>query len=97
MLQERGIPFEYRDYRREPLSAEEIREVLDMLGIPARDVLRRRDKAFRELGLTGQEDDDRLIALMVEHPTLLQRPIGIFEGRAAVGRPIEKLLELVAE
>ncbi len=96
MLQEHGIPFEYREYRREPLSAEEIREVLGMLGAEARDMLRRRDKAFKELGLTGEEGDDRLIAIMADHPTLLQRPIGVFEGRAAVGRPIEKLLELIA-
>jgi arsenate reductase len=96
LLQEHGIPFEYREYRREPLSAEEIREVLGMLGAEARDMLRRRDKAFKELGLTGEEGDDRLIAIMADHPTLLQRPIGVFEGRAAVGRPIEKLLELIA-
>lgn len=97
MLQERGIPFEYRDYRREPLSAEEIRRILKLLGVPVRDVLRPRDKAFKELGLTGEEGDDRLIALMADHPTLLQRPIGVFEGRAVVGRPIERLLDLVVE
>lgn len=95
MLEEHGIPLEYREYRRDPLSVGEIRETLQMLGVGPHEVLRRRDRVFRELGLTGDEDDDRLIALMSEHPTLLQRPIGIYEGRAAIGRPIENLLALV--
>jgi arsenate reductase len=58
-------------------------------------VLRRKDKAFRELGLSGEEDDATLVALMAEHPTLLQRPIGVLGDRAVVGRPPERLLELV--
>jgi arsenate reductase len=95
LLEERAIPFEYREYRRDPLSVDEIREALRMLGVGPRAVLRRADKVFKELGLTGEEEDDRLITLMSEHPTLLQRPIGVYSGRAVVGRPIENLLELV--
>ena len=95
MLQEHGIPFEYREYRRDPLSVGEIRETLAMLGVGPRDLLRPRDRVFKELGLTGDEDDDRLIALMSEHPTLMQRPIGVYNERAVVGRPIENLLALV--
>ncbi len=95
MLEEHGIDFDYRDYRKEPLSEEEIRHVLALLGVGPKDVLRRRDKAFRELGLSGNETDDVLIAHMAEHPTLLQRPIGIRGSRAAIGRPIENLLSLV--
>ena len=94
MLDEKGIPFEYREYRREPLSVGEIRELLDMLGAAPRDLLRSRDRAFKELGLTGAEEDDRLIALMAENPTLLERPIGVHDGRAVVGRPPARLLEL---
>ena len=74
MLKENGIAFEYREYRREPLSGEKIRELLDMLGVAPRDLLRSRDRAFKELALTGAEEDDHLIALMAENPTLLQRP-----------------------
>ena len=94
MLDEKGIEYRYRDYVREPLSEEEIRKVLRLLGVPARAVLRTKDAAFTALGLTGKEPEERLIELMARHPTLLQRPIGVAGGRAAVGRPPEALLEL---
>lgn len=68
-----------------------------MLGVGPHDVLRRNDRAFKKLGLSGEESEDRLIELMTEHPTLLQRPIGIAGRRAAVGRPPEKLLALVED
>ncbi len=96
MLDDNGIPYRYREYTEEPLSAAEIRRVLGWLGVGPREVLRTRDRAFRELGLTGEEPEDELIAHMADHPTLLQRPIGVIDGRAAVGRPPERLLELVA-
>lgn len=94
-MEERGVPYEYREYRQDPLEAGEVRSVLDSLDVGPKEVLRRNDRAFKELGLTGDEDDDTLVGLMADHPTLLQRPIGLYEGRAVVGRPPEKLLELV--
>ena len=61
------------------------------------EVLRTRDRAYRELGLDGSEDDATLIAHMAAHPTLLQRPIGVLDDRAVVGRPPERLVEMVGE
>ena len=95
MLDEKGIEYRYRDYVREPLSEEEIRKILHLLGVPARAVLRTQDAAYKELGLTGKEPEERLIELMARHPTLLQRPIGVAGNRAAVGRPPEALLDLL--
>ena len=95
MLDEKGIEYRYRDYIREPLSEEEIRKVLRLLGVPARAVLRTKDAAFAALGLTGEEPEARLIELMARHPTLLQRPIGVAGDRAVVGRPPEALLDLL--
>lgn len=94
MLDEKGIEYRYRDYVREPLSEEEIRKVLRLLGVPARAVLRTKDAAFTKLGLTGEEPEGRLIELMARHPTLLQRPIGVAGNRAVVGRPPDALLGL---
>ena len=94
MLNDRGIEFRYREYRQEPLSAAEIRAVLKKLGVGPKAMLRPRDKAFKALGLTGDEPDAKLIELMAEHPTLLQRPIGVRDRRAVVGRPVENLLDL---
>lgn len=94
MLEEKGIPYRYREYRKERLSAEEIRSVLARLDLAAKEVLRTRDPAYRDLGLSGTEGEDELIQAMAAHPTLLQRPIGIKGERAVVGRPVERLLEL---
>lgn len=94
MLDERGITYTYRDYRTDPLTEEELRALFAALARSPRDLLRRRDKAFRDLGLCGDEDDDTLIAHMHTHPTLLERPIGIHGSHAVVGRPPERLLEI---
>jgi arsenate reductase len=95
LLEKKKIPYRYRDYRQEPLSQKEIRNVLRLLGAKPRHMLRRNDKAFKELGITGDEDTRTLIRHMANHPTLLQRPIGIYRKKAVLGRPIEALLGLV--
>ncbi len=92
MLDEKGIPYNYREYTKDPLSEKEIRDVLRLLGLRPRDVLRA--QAAKEHGLTGDEPDAELIAAMARHPTLLQRPIGIAGDKAVVGRPPENLLAL---
>lgn len=94
MLNEHGIEHTYREYTKQPLSVAELRSVLTKLGVGPRDVLRKRDAT--KAGLTGEESDESLIALMAENPRLLQRPIGVVEDRAAVGRPPEALLTLVS-
>jgi arsenate reductase len=95
LLKENDVPFEYREYRENPLSVDEIRDILDRLGLGARALLRRGDAVAKQLELTGDEPEERLIELMSENPTLLQRPIGRYEGRVEVGRPPSRLLDLV--
>jgi len=94
LLEADEIPYEYREYREDPLRESEIRDVLAMLGVGPKQVLRTRDAAFAKIGLTGDEDDDTLIAHMAAHPTLLQRPIAILGNRAVVGRPPANVLQL---
>lgn len=93
MLNERGVPYTYREYTKDPLTAAELRDLLGKLGLTARDVLRTRDAA--DAGLTGKEPDDALITAMASNPRLLQRPIGIVGDKAVLGRPVERLLELL--
>lgn len=93
MLNEQGIEHTYREYTKDPLTQDELRDVLNKLGVGPRDVLRTRDA--NKAGLTGDESDAALIALMADNPRLLQRPIGVLGNRAAVGRPPEKLLDLI--
>jgi arsenate reductase len=95
LLKEHEVSYEYREYRSDPLSTGELREVLGKLGMTARAVLRARDA--KKLGLRGDESDDELIVLMAEHPTLLQRPILVVGDRAALGRPVEALLPLLPQ
>lgn len=93
MLDEKAIPYRYREYTREPLTEGEIRGILRLLGISARDLLRTKDPAYAGLGC--EMPDDELIRAMARHPTLVQRPIGRLQGKAVLGRPPERLLELV--
>jgi len=95
LLEGSEVEYHYRDYKKDPLTEAELRSVLSMLEMKPAQVLRKRDRAFRELGLTGTENEDELIALMASHPTLLERPIGIVGKRAVLGRPPERLLTLL--
>jgi arsenate reductase len=61
-----------------------------------RDILRTSEAIYRELGLGKRElSDDELIALMIEHPDLIQRPIVERGNRAVLGRPVENIRELL--
>jgi len=92
LLNEHAIPHTYREYTQDPLSEAELRSVLSKLGMGPREVLRKRDATKHQI--SADLDDDGLIAAMAQHPRLLQRPIGVNGDRAALGRPIENLLEL---
>lgn len=93
LLEERGIDFERVNYHLDPLPEEKIRELLRKAGVGPRDVLRHKELAA--LGLRDPSDDDELIALMVEHPQLLQRPVVERGDRAVLARPPERVLEIL--
>ena len=93
MLKDRGLEYRYREYTKEPLSAEELRDVFAKLGVPPKALLRSRDA--KKEGLTGDEGDDALIAAMAANPNLLQRPIFVLGSKAVVGRPVERLDEIL--
>ncbi len=95
LLKEADADFTYREYTKEPLTADEVRTTLAMLGVSPRDVLRKNDKAYKALSWIGDEDDDTIIGRMADHPTLLQRPIAIKDGKAALGRPASNILQLL--
>jgi arsenate reductase len=98
LLNDKGIEHTYREYTQDPLSQKELKEIFKVLDVSPKKLLRKNDKAYKENGLTGDETDAQLIKLMAQHPTLLQRPIGLVGSgakmKAAVGRPVENLLEL---
>src|SRR5688500_4443681 len=75
LLTEHGVDAERVDYHVTGLREDELRGRLRKSGLGPRDVLRTREPLVAELGLPGERSDDELIALMVEHPQLVQRPI----------------------
>jgi arsenate reductase len=67
-----------------------------MLGMEPRELMRKREAEYKELGLDDESlNRDQLIAAMAEHPKLIERPIAVSGDRAVMGRPTERVLELV--
>jgi arsenate reductase len=96
LLRECGIEPEIRDYLWQPPHAGELRELLDRLGITARRLLRPGEDDYRTLGLDDPAlDENALIAAMAVHPRLIERPILVTGRRAVIGRPPERVLELL--
>ena len=98
LLTERGVDFDRVDYHVDPLPEEKIRELLRKAGITARDALRAKEPLVRDLGLDDPSvGEDELIAAMVAHPELLQRPIVERGERAVLARPVERVLALLED
>jgi arsenate reductase len=95
-LRERGVDFSKVNYYIEPLTKKKLTELIAKMNISPRDLLRKSEPVYRELGLaTKDHTDAQLISLMVEHPDLMQRPIVERGDRAVLGRPTENVEELL--
>jgi arsenate reductase len=96
LLEERGIDFERVNYHLEPLPADKISDLLRKARVAPRDALRTREPLYAELELAARElPDEEVVALMAEHPELLQRPIVERGERAVLARPVELVVELL--
>jgi arsenate reductase (glutaredoxin) len=96
LLEERGIDFDRVDFHVQRLNEGEIRELVRKTGRPARELFRRSEPVYEEHHLADREsDDDEAIALMAAHPQLMQRPVVVRGDRAVLGRPVERVLELL--
>ena len=94
LLEERGIGPAVRLYLDDAPSTTELAEVLNQLGIRPWELLRRGEKVFKELSLDKDSADKALIEAMSANPILIERPIVIHGGGAALGRPPESVLGL---
>ena len=94
LLHERGVEPEVVDLTEAPPSVERLREIARMAGTGPRALVRTGEAAYAALGLDGA-DDDTLLRAMAAHPELIERPILVHRGRAVVGRPPERVLELL--
>ncbi len=97
LLRERGIEPEIVEYLKTPPTTEQLETVLAKLGLEdPRGLMRTKEKIYRELKLDDPGlDRETLIRAMAEHPILIERPIVIIGDRAAIGRPPEKVLEIL--
>ena len=95
-LREAGVDFNKVNYYIEPLSKKKLAELIAKMKIKPRDLLRKSEPIYRDLGLSkGDFSDDELISLMVKHPDLMQRPIVERGNKAVLGRPTENVKELL--
>ncbi|HEU4874844.1 MAG TPA: ArsC/Spx/MgsR family protein [Pyrinomonadaceae bacterium] len=96
LLRESGVSFEKVNYYIEPLTRKKLTELIRKMNLKPRDLLRKSEPIYKELGLAEDKfSDSELIALMIEHPDLLQRPIVERGDRAVLGRPTENVKELL--
>lgn len=96
LLRAKGIEPEVVLYLDTPPDAKTLKALLAKLGIPARELLRKGEDAYKELGLANEAlSEAALISAMVANPKLIERPIAIKGDRAAIGRPPERLLSIL--
>lgn len=96
LLQQQGIAPTVIKYLETPPDAATLKRILSSLDLPARALLRKGERAYREAGLDDAAlSEDELIAAMVAQPILIERPIAVCQGRAAIGRPPEKVLAIL--
>ena len=95
-LRDSGVDFSKVNYYLEPLSEQKLRELIRKMEIKPRELLRTSEPLYRELEIGKKElSDDEVIALMVKHPDLMQRPIVERGDRAVLGRPTENVKPLL--
>lgn len=96
LLDDQGIAAEVIEYLNAPPSVDELREILDLLALQPRELMRQHEAPYTELNLADASlSRDALIQAMVDHPVLIERPIVIHNGKATLGRPPKKILDIL--
>ena len=95
LLEENGAKVAMFKYLDEEISSDDIKNLLSMLGINAREIMRVKEDIYKELDLKNEESEDKLIEAMVKHHKLIERPIIIKDNKAIIGRPPTLVLDLV--
>ena len=96
LLEENGVQPIIREYLKDIPTAAELDEILNILGLEPRKLMRKKEVDYKVAGLHDEKlSRDQLIDGMVTHPKLIERPIVIKEGEARIGRPPENVLELL--
>ncbi|MFZ7091912.1 arsenate reductase (glutaredoxin) [Primorskyibacter sp. 2E233] len=95
LLEENGATVELRKYLDDAPSLIELKAAQKALGLPAIAMMRPNEAEFKAMGLAKTDDDEKLLAAMATAPKLIERPIAFAKDRAVIGRPPERVLELL--
>ena len=96
LLEEQGINPKIIEYLKNPPTPEKLKEILSLLKISPRDLIRKKEDEYKELGLANSKlSDEDLINCMVKNPILIERPIVVVDGKAVLGRPPEQVLNIL--
>ena len=95
LVREAGVELPVREYLRDPLSVDELRRIVRLLGVRPIEIVRRGEAQFAELGLGDATPDEEVLRAMAEHPILIERPIVVRGGRAVIGRPAESVRDVL--
>ena len=96
LLEQQGTTPEIIEYLKNPPGEEQLQEILSLLGMRPRDLMRKKESVYAECELDNPSlTNDDLVSFMVKHPILIERPIVLSNDKAAIGRPPEKVLEIL--
>lgn len=95
VLKEGNEEFEIQEYLKDIPSKSELTNIIKMLKLKPIELIRKNESIFREYYANKDMSDSEWIDVMIEHPILIERPIVVKDGKAAIGRPIEKIIELL--
>ena len=96
LLDDKGIKPDVTEYLNEPPSIDELKEILELLSLEPRELMRQHEAPYKELNLADESlSRDALIQVMIDNPSLIERPIVIHNGKATIGRPPEKILDIL--
>ena len=96
LMEERGLDPLIVDYLKAPPSAVELQAILKKLKMKPRDLMRKGEAPYKELGLDNEKlTEEKLIRAMVDNPILIERPIVVAGSKARIGRPPESVLEIL--
>jgi arsenate reductase len=96
LLRDKGIEPQIVEYLKTPPDMATLEHLLDMLGLEPRELMRKKEKEYKENNLANPDlSREALIAAMVAHPKLIERPIVVKGDKAALGRPPEAVLDLL--
>jgi arsenate reductase (glutaredoxin) len=95
LVREAGVELPVREYLDDPLTLDELRRIVELLGVRPIEIVRRGEPRFAELGLGDATPDEEVLRAMAAHPILIERPIVVRGGRAVVGRPPELVRDIL--